>query len=394
MTDMTIGLRISQERKKLGLSQEMLGEKMGVSRQAISKWESDSTVPEIDKLIALSKLFDTSVGWLLGVEEDARTSDTLSEKQLYMVEQIVKKYQPQPVPKKKRLLPAACVTAAVLLFLAVGLIAHKAYQTHITDFNVLNNRVAHEVLPKLETLESENSTRKLLAEYTMGITGDTYVKHGKPQAHIGFRAVPNQWQEGDTGYLSIYREGAETQKVYGEWDGAFLTTYFLLDGEDGYVLCFTQLHADGTQEQQLLSNTQIENLAHTLTVTVKTTPGEWLYDGDTFCLQDYEFYIGMPCVESFYGEVFWKKAELILTDSSGEELDRYTLMDSDREEYDNSLYSPNITMMYPAVRFENLEVPRYDEIQLWIYAELSNGLTATKLADSWTTTWNMELRDQ
>ena len=45
---------------------------MGVSRQAISKWEADSALPEIDKLIALSKLFDVTVGWLLGVEEAPR----------------------------------------------------------------------------------------------------------------------------------------------------------------------------------------------------------------------------------------------------------------------------------------------------------------------------------
>ena len=41
MDDMTLGRRIAGERKKLGLSQEALGEKMGVSRQAISKWEAE-----------------------------------------------------------------------------------------------------------------------------------------------------------------------------------------------------------------------------------------------------------------------------------------------------------------------------------------------------------------
>ena len=66
---MTIGQRIAQKRKELGLSQEGLGDQLGVSRQSIYKWESDSALPEIDKLIALSRLFGVSVGWLLGVEE-------------------------------------------------------------------------------------------------------------------------------------------------------------------------------------------------------------------------------------------------------------------------------------------------------------------------------------
>ena len=58
---MTLGQRIQAERTKLGLSQEGLGEKIGVSRQAVSKWEADGAVPDTDKLISLSKLFGLSL---------------------------------------------------------------------------------------------------------------------------------------------------------------------------------------------------------------------------------------------------------------------------------------------------------------------------------------------
>ena len=68
---MTLGQRIQAERKRLGLSQEGLGEALGVTRQAISKWEADGAVPEVDKLVALSRLFHLPVGVLLGVEEAA-----------------------------------------------------------------------------------------------------------------------------------------------------------------------------------------------------------------------------------------------------------------------------------------------------------------------------------
>lgn len=64
---MTLGQRIQAERKRLGLSQEGLGEALGVTRQAISKWEADGAVPEVDKLVALSRLFHLPVGVLLGV---------------------------------------------------------------------------------------------------------------------------------------------------------------------------------------------------------------------------------------------------------------------------------------------------------------------------------------
>ena len=52
---MTVGQRIAQKRKELGLSQEALGEQLGVSRQSIYKWESDTVLPEVEKLIALGR---------------------------------------------------------------------------------------------------------------------------------------------------------------------------------------------------------------------------------------------------------------------------------------------------------------------------------------------------
>ena len=54
---MTTGQRIAQKRKEAGLSQETLGAELGVSRQSIYKWESDTALPEIDKLVALSRRF-------------------------------------------------------------------------------------------------------------------------------------------------------------------------------------------------------------------------------------------------------------------------------------------------------------------------------------------------
>ena len=66
---MTLGQNIQALRHAAGLSQEGLGEKLGVSRQAISKWEADGAVPEVDKLIALSRLFGVNLHDLLQVEE-------------------------------------------------------------------------------------------------------------------------------------------------------------------------------------------------------------------------------------------------------------------------------------------------------------------------------------
>ena len=56
-------------RKKAGLSQEALAEKLGVSRQAISKWETGESVPELSKLVLLARAFDVTTDWLLSESE-------------------------------------------------------------------------------------------------------------------------------------------------------------------------------------------------------------------------------------------------------------------------------------------------------------------------------------
>lgn len=65
---MTLGEKIAKQRKELNYTQEQLADMIGVSRQSISKWESDSAYPETDKLIRLGKLFDCSMDYLLKEE--------------------------------------------------------------------------------------------------------------------------------------------------------------------------------------------------------------------------------------------------------------------------------------------------------------------------------------
>ncbi|MBQ3859873.1 MAG: DNA (cytosine-5-)-methyltransferase [Clostridia bacterium] len=60
-----VGKRIGQKRRKLGISQTALAERLGVTSQAVSKWERGSGLPDIELLLALSRLFGTSVNALL-----------------------------------------------------------------------------------------------------------------------------------------------------------------------------------------------------------------------------------------------------------------------------------------------------------------------------------------
>lgn len=67
---MTIGEKIVSLRKLKGLSQIEFAELIGVSRQSVSKWESGESLPDTDKVIAISSLFEVSTDWLLKEEED------------------------------------------------------------------------------------------------------------------------------------------------------------------------------------------------------------------------------------------------------------------------------------------------------------------------------------
>ena len=66
---MEIGKTIQDLRKRKGLSQEELAEKIDVSRQAVSKWENGSSVPDVEKIIALSDFFQVSTDYMLKGKE-------------------------------------------------------------------------------------------------------------------------------------------------------------------------------------------------------------------------------------------------------------------------------------------------------------------------------------
>lgn len=72
---MTLGQRIALHRGRLQLSQLELAEHLNVSRQSVSKWETDASTPELGTLIELSKLFERTLDELVLGEEDTVTTD-------------------------------------------------------------------------------------------------------------------------------------------------------------------------------------------------------------------------------------------------------------------------------------------------------------------------------
>ena len=69
---MTLAEKLKSIRKQAGMSQEQLAEKLGVSRQAVTKWETNAGIPDIENVMALSALFDISMDELLSNEKGAK----------------------------------------------------------------------------------------------------------------------------------------------------------------------------------------------------------------------------------------------------------------------------------------------------------------------------------
>ena len=76
---MTFAQKLKELRTRAGMSQEKLAEKVGVSRQAITKWETDKGAPDMDNLMAISDLFGVSVDELLGRESRRQDGGFLYE---------------------------------------------------------------------------------------------------------------------------------------------------------------------------------------------------------------------------------------------------------------------------------------------------------------------------
>lgn len=77
---MTFAEKLKSIRRQADMSQEQLAEKLGVSRQAVTKWETDTGIPDIENIMAISALFDISIDRLLSDEKGMkRTEEYLFE---------------------------------------------------------------------------------------------------------------------------------------------------------------------------------------------------------------------------------------------------------------------------------------------------------------------------
>lgn len=84
---MSLGERIKEQRKSSGLSQEKVAEFVGVSRQAVTKWETGQSAPSTENLFKLAEIFGTTVDILLASDEEEKDTPAEQIYYLYKMEQ-------------------------------------------------------------------------------------------------------------------------------------------------------------------------------------------------------------------------------------------------------------------------------------------------------------------
>ena len=278
---MTTGQRISTKRKELNLSQEALGEALGVSRQSIYKWESDASLPDIDKLIALSRLFTVPVGWLLGVEEDAAPTvitEELSEGQLQLVEEIFRRYRQeeahdlteeqlaqveamvaerlaaQTKPKKRRW--PYVLLALLTLWLGFKLLdrldrmdnQYDNLQYSINNVSTDVNRQINSITNRVEeVLKSQND---LTADYNTDILAPDLARN---TITFSARAVPKTYVEGMEVYFLIDSGDGPAEIAGTMGPGREFTAELTCELTDHIVISAVFAHGD-TRQTQLLDS--------------------------------------------------------------------------------------------------------------------------------------------
>lgn len=272
---MTIGQRVAQKRKELGLSQEALGDQLGVSRQSIYKWESDSALPEIDKLIALSRLFGVSVGWLLGVEEPQTDgaenagadpgsvpetgSGELTEVQLNMVEEIVERYTAAlPKPRRRRW---PFVLAGLVLIIVFSNLFQSLDTLRLQQESIFNDisRVESSVNSQIGSISSQvedilKAQNSLVADYGVEIVSTNLAEN---RVVFSARAVPKTYSDGMNVTFSVDNGTGRINNTQGtpSSGGAFTGT-LACRLTDSITISAVFTAADDTRSTQLLDQFQ------------------------------------------------------------------------------------------------------------------------------------------
>ncbi len=192
VAEMTTGEKIAALRKEQGMSQEALGEKLGLSRQAVSKWEADQAVPTMDNLMELSKLFDVPVDTLLrpDAELTSKAEDTAE--------------QTAPTPTVSRKWKIAAIAAAGLLCVSVVCSAVSLWRVSVMQQQI--DQLRMQSGPSTIYYPDTNDENSDLADWSENVTVD---RQNTDNLLVTVSAVPRSMLDGETAKF-VVRSGDQS----------------------------------------------------------------------------------------------------------------------------------------------------------------------------------------
>ena len=195
---MTTGEKIAVLRKEQGMSQEALGEKLGLSRQAVSKWEADQAVPTMDNLMELSRLFGVPVDTLLRPDAELvpKTEDTA---------EIPTENGSQSVKNVNRKWKIAAIAAAGLLCVSVVCSAVSLWRVIAMQqqIDTLRMQSGPSTIYYPDNTSAENSD---LADWSENVTVD---RQNTDNLLVTVSAVPRSMMDGETAKF-VVRSGDQS----------------------------------------------------------------------------------------------------------------------------------------------------------------------------------------
>ncbi|MBQ7409890.1 MAG: helix-turn-helix transcriptional regulator [Clostridia bacterium] len=142
---MKLGEKILNYRKKLGLSQEELGDKVGVSRQTVSKWEIGQTIPELEKMILLAKEFETTIDELVRDEENMQDNVSVAN------ENKVKKFVVENFKKYNKIIKIIIVILIMFMICFIGKVAYRIILLNKFEDEILKFKSSYYTVQNLNT---------------------------------------------------------------------------------------------------------------------------------------------------------------------------------------------------------------------------------------------------
>lgn len=174
---MELGSQIKKYRNELSLSQDALAEKIYVSRQTISNWENGKSYPDVNSLVLLSEVFQTSIDYLIKgdvevMKKQVRSEDTREFKRLntlYFILFLALMVSPIPLAYDLRIMGIViwAVLAAVTLFVALA-VEKKKKQFDIQTYREI---IAFSEGKRLDDIEKDRENGKRSYQKTLLIMG-------------------------------------------------------------------------------------------------------------------------------------------------------------------------------------------------------------------------------